>query len=185
MKELSSPAAAISSYILAKDQNRPHHMPEAFTAQARLTMDVQTDTIRFPQTTQGREGITDVLVRHFNQTYENVYTFCLGEPPAAPVPRFVGGWLVVMSEKSSGRLRTGSGTYTWTFDAASGLVSDLVITIEGMLVLPPELVPEAMAWASALPYPWCPLGTAQATMPAAPELDGLRALLRRREAPSV
>ncbi len=173
------PAAAISAYILAKDGNRPHLMPEAFTEGARLTMDVRTDTIAFPQATVGREGITDVLVRRFNQAYENVYTFCLGAPPLAPVPQFEGGWLVVMSEKATGRLRTGSGRYAWTFDADTGLVSELVITIHGMLVLPPELVPMAMGWARTLPYPWCPLDLADSTMPALPQLQPLRELLLR------
>jgi hypothetical protein len=168
------PAAAISAYILAKDGNRPHLMPEAFTEGALLTMDVRTDTIQFPQSTIGRDGITDVLVCRFNQTYENVYTFCLGAPPLAPVPFFECGWLVVMSEKATGRLRAGSGRYAWSFDAESGLVSELVITIDGMLVLPPELVPAAMAWARALPYPWCPLELAESTMPALPDLRALR-----------
>ena len=177
----SYPAAAISAYILAKDGNRPHLMPEAFTEGAVLTMDVRTDTIQFPQATRGREGITDVLVRRFNQTYENVYTFCLGAPPLVPVPRFECGWLVVMSEKATGRLRTGSGRYAWAFDADSGLVSDLVITIDGMLVLPAELVPLATAWARSLPYPWCPLELAESTMPALRELQDLRPLLRRRD----
>jgi hypothetical protein len=46
------------------------------------------------------------------------------------------------------------GRYAWSFAAESGLVSELVVTIDGMLVLPPELVPAAMAWVRALPYPW-------------------------------
>ena len=179
MPKRSYPAAAISAYILAKDGNRPHLMPEAFTEGALLTMDVRTDTIQFPQATHGRDGITDVLVRRFNQTYENVYTFCLGAPPLAPAPDFECGWLVVMSEKASGRLRTGSGRYAWTFDEDSGLVSGLVITIDGMLVLAPELVPTAMAWARALPYPWCPLDLAESSMPVLADLQDLRLLLRK------
>ena len=175
----SYPAAAISAYILAKDGNRPHLMPEAFTEGAVLTMDVRTDTIQFPQATIGREAIADVLVRRFNQTYENIYTFCLGAPPLAPVPYFEGGWLVVMSEKATGRLRAGCGRYAWTFDGETGLVSELLITIHGMLVLPPELVPAATGWARTLPYPWCPPDLADATMPALPDLQALRELLRR------
>jgi hypothetical protein len=175
------PAAAISAYILAKDGNRPHLMPEAFTEGALLTMDVRTDTIQFPPATLGREAIADVLVRRFNQAYENVYTFCLGAPPLAPVPQFECAWLVVMSEKATGRLRAGCGRYAWTFDGDTGLVSELVITIRGMLVLAPELVPAALGWARALPYPWCPLDLADATMPAPPELQPLRELLRRSE----
>ena len=173
------PAAAISAYILAKDGNRPHLMPEAFTDGAVLTMDVRTDTIQFPQATIGREAIADVLVRRFNQAYENIYTFCVGAPPLAPVPQFEGGWLVVMSEKATGRLRAGCGRYAWTFDGETGLVSELVITIHGMLVLPPDLVPVATAWARTLPYPWCPLELADATMPVLPDLQPLRELLLR------
>ena len=179
MPKRSYPAAAISAYILAKDGNRPHLMPEAFTEGAVLTMDVRTDTIQFPQATIGREAIADVLVRRFNQAYENVYTFCLGTPPLAPVPHFDCAWLVVMSEKATGRLRAGSGRYAWTFDAETGLVTELVITIHGMLVLAPDLVPAAMAWARALPYPWCPLDLAESTMPVLPELRDLRELLLR------
>lgn len=181
MPKRSYPAAAISAYILAKDGNRPHLMPEAFTEGALLTMDVRTDTIQFPPATLGRDAIADVLVRRFNQAYENVYTFCLGAPPLAPVPQFECAWLVVMSEKATGRLRTGCGRYAWTFDGDSGLVSELVITIRGMLVLPPELVPAAMGWVRALPHPWCPLELADASMPALPELQPLRELLRRSE----
>lgn len=173
----SYPAAAISAYILAKDGNRPHLLPEAFTEDAVLTMDVRTDAIQFPPATVGRDAIADVLVRRFNQAYENIYTFCLGTPPLAPVPRFEGGWLVVMSEKATGRLRAGCGRYAWTFDAETGLVSALVITIHGMLVLPPELVPVTTGWARTLPYPWCPLDLADATMPALPDLQPLRELL--------
>ena len=50
-----------------------------------------------------------------------------------------------------------------------------------MLVLAPALVPMAMAWARALPYPWCPLDLADDTIPALPELQALRLLLRRRD----
>ena len=181
MPQRSCPAAAISAYILAKDGNRPHLMHEAFTQGPLLTMDVRTDTIQFPQATIGRDAIADLLVRRFNQTYENVYTFCLGAPPLAPLPCFECGWLVVMSEKATGRLRTGSGRYAWTFDRETGLVSELVITIDGMLVLAPELVPAATAWARALPYPWCPLELAEDSIPTLPALQQLRPLLRRRD----
>lgn len=178
MTRRAYPAAAISAYILAKDGNRPHLLPEAFTEGAVLTMDVRTDAIQFPQTTTGRDAIADVLVRRFNQAYENIYTFCLGAPPLAPVMQFECAWLVVMSEKATGRLRAGSGRYAWSFDGATGLVDALAITIDGMLVLPEALVPPAMAWARALPYPWCPLELAESTMPALQDLQALRSWLQ-------
>ena len=171
----SYPAAAISAYILAKDGNRPHLMPEAFTEGAQLTMDVRTDTIQFPQTTHGRDGITDVLVRRFNQTYENVYTLCLGLPPEPGVQDFSCDWLVAMSQKQDGAVRVGCGRYDWSFTPGGPMVSALTITIETMEVMPHYTLAPVMNWVSGLPYPWCPR-TALAR--AAPRLSGVAQALR-------
>src|SRR5438270_15487 len=41
-------ANAIRTYIRAKDENRPHLMPNAFTPDANLAMRVEADNISFP-----------------------------------------------------------------------------------------------------------------------------------------
>lgn len=146
---------AIEKYILAKDGNRPDLLRQAFTAEATVKMLVHTDTIAFPPDVEGFEAIADVLVRRFNQTYENIYTFCLGEPPLAGALAHTCKWLVGMSVKSTGEVRVGCGEYHWQFDPRSGLVSHLSITIEHMQVSPAtELVP-VMDWLQPLGYPWC------------------------------
>ncbi len=146
----------VARYIAAKDQNRPHLLRSAFADDAKLVMEVKTGTISFPPTVNGREGIADVLVRRFGQTYENVHTLCLTEPPAPDATTFSCNWLVGMSSKADGEVRVWCGRYDWVF--ASGLarrVDQLTITIEEMVVLPPSELSRVMLWLSGLPETWC------------------------------
>ena len=71
---------AISTYILAKDSNRPQLMKDAFAGDCELEMAVKTDAISFPSSAKGLEEITRVLVTNFGDQYENVRTFCLSRP---------------------------------------------------------------------------------------------------------
>jgi hypothetical protein len=176
----ASPAASIAGYIRAKDGNRPHLLDAAFAPDATLRMVVQTDAIAFPPTSQGREAIAQTLVRRFNQTYENVYTLCLGAPPQADATSFSCDWLVAMSEKESGAVRIGCGRYDWVFDRSSHQVQALTITIAAMEILDAVHLGPVMTWASALPYPWC--GAEQA-IAAAPAVSGLSNVLRALQGP--
>ena len=149
---------AVADYIRAKDLNRPHLMRSAFTEGALLKMVVNTGAISFPPEVAGRDGIADVLVRRFGQTYENVYTFCLtGEPPPHDAAAFSCGWLVGMSGKADGEVRVGCGRYDWVFEGGDGVMraSRLTIAIEEMAVLPAEALRPVMDWLSALPPVWC------------------------------
>ena len=140
---------SIRTYIRAKDENRPHLMKYAFAEEARLEMVVKTGTISFPPLATGLESITDVLVRRFAQSFENVYTFCLAPPPQAHDAIFSCKWLVGMSEKETRRVRVGCGRYDWLFQSKGPrLAQRLTITIELMQVLPPERLPSVIAWLS-------------------------------------
>ncbi len=170
-----SPESLVAGYLRAKDENRPHLMPGVFATDATLEMVVRTGTISFPPLSHGIDAITEVLVRGFGRTYENVYTFCLQRPGAA-ASRFGCDWLVGMSEKATGLPRVGCGRYDWTFGGGPSVrVERLMITIETMQVLPAEALDPVMAWVAALPYPWCPPRVAVA---AAPVVDGLEPVLR-------
>ncbi|MGN6527793.1 MAG: hypothetical protein ACTHL8_15510 [Burkholderiaceae bacterium] len=147
------PSDAIDAYVHAKDRNQPHLMQDAFADDARLRMLVRTTAISFPPEVRGRVAITDTLVRHFNQVWENVHTLCLGAPPAAGADAFSCEWLVVMSGKRDGGLRAGCGRYDWVF-GDDGRVRALDITIDTMESAACELAP-VMGWVSALPWPWC------------------------------
>ncbi|MGE5841675.1 MAG: hypothetical protein ACM335_05315 [Deltaproteobacteria bacterium] len=172
---MHSPAESISAYLRAKDQNRPFMMRRAFTADAVLKMNVKTGAISFPPLSRGIDSITEVLVRRFALSYENVLTFCLGDPPQDKANSFSCPWMVGMAERETGAVRVGCGRYDWEFQSAEPfLARDLTITIDLMQILPPETLQVIMDWLSGLPYPWCPPQTALA---GAPEVEGLEVIL--------
>ena len=171
---MQSAQACIETYIRAKDENRPFLMRRVFAENATLQMVVKTEAISFPPNSRGRELITDTLVRRFAQTYENVHTFCLAQPPRDSDIKFSCNWLVGMSEKDARSVRVGYGRYDWLFTATvPRLVEQLTITVEAMQSLEPTHLGSVMNWLSGLPQPWC---EPQRALRAAPALDALRSL---------
>ena len=171
------PAAVIDAYLRAKDGNRPHLLRAAFTDNASLRMHVRTAGISFPPGAVGRQAIAELLVSRFNETWENIYTLCVGDPPAAGVTSFACGWLVAMSSKLDRLVRIGCGRYDWAFDPATGLARSLVITIDAMETTSWD-VDAMIDWASALPYPWCDVRRLQSGAPCAPALRAVLAQMR-------
>jgi hypothetical protein len=165
-----TPAASIRAYIQAKDGNRPYLLDAAFVEDATLQMIVRTEAISFPAVSVGRAAIAETLVRRFNQTYENIHTLCIGEPPAEDASAFACDWLVAMSEKQGGAVRIGCGRYDWSFTPAEHRVCALSITIEAMDILPADTLQPVMDWVAALPYPWCTPERATAALPGLPHL---------------
>jgi hypothetical protein len=170
-----TPSEAIQTYLRAKDHNRPHLMTLVFGENAKLEMTVDTGTISFPPVTIGVDEITRVLVRDFGQVYENVYTFCLADPPAKNADTFACRWMVGMSEKAGGAVRIGCGQYDWSFQiGAPHLVDKLGIAIKTMQTLSSECLRPVMDWLSPLPYPWCPPSEAVRGMPSLAALEDIR-----------
>lgn len=169
----------LRTYFLAKDGNRPHLLAQAFAEDAELEMTVKAEGMDFPSRAQSLTGISDVLVRRFGATYDNVHSFYLSAPPADESGRsFACRWLVGMTEKATGAVRTGFGTYEWTFGPSDPVrVERLHIRIDRMLSLPPELAGPVLGWLDLLPYPWCDSGTAHAAIPDLQELGEVRAFL--------
>ncbi|MEH2509914.1 hypothetical protein V1291_001268 [Nitrobacteraceae bacterium AZCC 1564] len=167
---MPTPSEAVATYILAKDNNRPFLMRQAFAEDASLEMLVKTDTISFPSSAKGLSEIEDVLIRRFGIDYENVYTVCLSRPNEANVRHFPCHWLVGMSAKADGKVRVGCGRYDWFFSAAQkGLVEKLVITIDVMECLPEATLAPTMNWLAKLPYPW---STPEETVNDIPRIGG-------------
>jgi hypothetical protein len=170
----------IRTYLRAKDQNRPHLTKFVFAETAKLEMNVDTGTISFPPLTNGVDAITKVLVRDFGQVYENVYTFCLADPPKGDTGKYRCPWLVGMSEKASGSVRVGCGHYDWSFETSEPyLVDGLTISIKMMEVLPSEYLHPVMGWVSELPYPWCPSSEAIEGMPDVAALEEVRKFIHQ------
>ncbi|MNR10769.1 hypothetical protein D3C85_1270340 [compost metagenome] len=176
---MQSTARTIEHYILAKDGNRPDLLRQCFAAHATLEMVVRTGAISFPPTVDGRAGIADILARRFGQTYENVYTFCLGAPPTTGATTHRCKWLVGMSVKATGELRVGCGDYLWRFLPESGLAEHLSITIEHMQACPAQDLEPVMDWLQRLNYPWCLPGDMMAAAPPLGALDQVIEYLER------
>jgi len=175
-------ADAISTYILAKDTNRPQLMKQAFAGDCELEMAVRTDAITFPSSAKGLEQITQVLVTNFGDQYENVRTFCLSRPNSDYPPYFRCDWLLGMSARQGGAVRVGCGHYGWHFGSDDDRrVKKLAIDIEVMCVLPAEGSKPIMQWLAALPYPWCSNVKARESIPAIDALQPIESFLRRVE----
>ena len=172
--------SSIATYIRAKDENRPYLMARAFAEDATLEVIVKAGSISFPPISQGLETITDVLVRQFAQSYENVHTFCLVGPPRTDDIAFSCDWMVGMSEKKSRMVRVGCGRYDWQFrPQVPRLTTRLTITIDQMQSIAPERLIPVMSWLSRLPYPWCAPHTALASAPSLDELDAVQHYIAR------
>jgi SnoaL-like domain len=149
-----SPEQLLRTYFHAKDENRPHLLADVFASDARLEVNDRSGHLGFPGVTVGPDGIADVLVRRFNQAYENVHSYYLDRPPSA-VAAFICDWLVAMTEKASRNVRVGCGRYEWTFAGHPDLrVIRLVITIEQMVEFAPAYATEVMRSLRLLDYPW-------------------------------
>ena len=180
---MQSPQEAVETYIRAKDENRPYLMERAFARDVALEMIVKSGTISFPPISDGLESVTDVLVRRFGQTYENVHTFCLAPLPQMDKRMFSCNWLVGMSEKESRAVRVGCGRYDWLFQPEPPhLVAKLTITIDQMQLLAPVQLASIMRWLAELPYPWCTTEDVTRNMPALDELQPIRRHVARESA---
>jgi hypothetical protein len=166
----SACAAVLRDYFRAKDSNRPHLLEFVFTENATLEIRNRSTAITFPATSQGRAAIADVLVRRFNQTYENIYSFYL-QRPEAETDRFECAWLAGMSDKESGAVRVGCGRYAWQFTEVSPCrATHLTIAIESMEILPASTLGPVLDWLTRLAYPWCPPAAVRAHSPPLVEL---------------
>ncbi|MDE8604748.1 hypothetical protein M3I01_017955 [Marinomonas sp. RSW2] len=165
----------ICQYIYAKDGNRPHLLKEAFTDSASLKMILKTENIAFPSNTLGLNEISEVLVRKFGQTYENVYTFCVSDSLTSDKNALSCDWLVCMTEKDGGAVRVGNGSYDWVFnDEPVPLADHLTITIEQMVLLSPDYASQILDWVGVLPYPWCDVASLFQSMPPLAPLSPIR-----------
>ncbi|WP_163832722.1 hypothetical protein [Spartinivicinus ruber] len=145
----------IHTYIQAKDKNQPSLMKQVFSRDAVLEIKNKSAHIELPAITTGLSAITDTLVTNFNQSYENVYTYCLLNSFQNGQSDLSCQWLVIMREKASKKLRVGCGRYDWIInDHFYTLANKLIITIEHMIVLPTTESTTITKWQGNLDYPF-------------------------------
>lgn len=170
---------AISRYIQGKDHNKPHLLKQAFAAHATLSMQVKSENISFPSNTQGLAAISKLLVSDFNKQYENIYTYCITDTFGEADLSLSCCWLVVMTEKATGKIRFGYGDYHWEFsNSGPHLLADrLEIIIDVMSVLDEGTKEPFLTWAEALPYPYLSLSELLSNSPAHEAVEALEAKL--------
>ena len=162
----------INHYINAKDNNKPYLMQCAFLESAVLEMNVNTQAIHFPPETEGRKNITQLLVRDFNQQYENVFTFCIEDSIVIKDNILSCQWLVGMTDKQSGEIKVGCGLYDWAFKEK---VERFTITLDYMDILSSQHTLAVFNWLCSLSYPWVSKNTVLTTTPAIKMLDPVKA----------
>jgi hypothetical protein len=170
-----TPGNRIESYIRAKDGNRPALALRAFANNATVSMDVKTSAIAFPATLVGASAIAEELVTKFGEKYENIYTFCMGNPPAdSSWDDFRCDWCVCMTDKRTRATRLGCGEYVWRFEPnGERKILGLGISIESMLEIVGRQGDRVIEWADSVNYPWCPAGETTSQLR---ELYGLNAV---------
>ncbi|PQV47128.1 hypothetical protein [Paraburkholderia sp. BL21I4N1] len=145
---------ALETYIDAKDNTRAERIPEAFAADAVLTMSLATSNIAFPARTVGADAIAKTLVTDFGAQYTRCRTYYVCDELAVQDHAIDAlPWLVVMREPATGALRVGHGVYRWTFDETP-VVTGFHIHIARMDVVPDADGALLHALQAGLPYPW-------------------------------
>lgn len=153
---MNTPEQIIYRYLAGKDANRPAQFDHCFSEHAKVQIRSGTDAVSLPGSLNGRDEISQALARDFARTYENIFTFCVGQKPAPHLQAFNCPWIVAMTVKDDQTGRLGWGHYQWQFKPQeAGLCSELIIRIDNMLILPRDDGPRLIRWAMALPYPWC------------------------------
>lgn len=165
----------VADYLVAKDNNKPHLMRKVFAEAAELRMQVASSNISFPPRVAGEAEITATLVQRFNESHQDIYTFCLPESLAEQQDCFACRWFVCMQDKNSGEIKIGAGGYRWYPDDRQIICLD--IDIEQMQLCSAGLQGVIFDWAEQLPWPWCSAETALQTLPDLSELTSLRAFL--------
>lgn len=168
-------------YLHAKDHNRPHALGRAFAEHAvfvsrfEFETDFSDDTPR-----EGLGAITDTF-RQLGAACENIYTLCTLdsrrqlEVEAGAAPAWACKWIVTMSDRESGKLRAAWGDYRWEIDEASGLATELIVTMVEMCMLEPEQLAPVSEWMAAFEGPWV---EREALIEAMPKLDELAGVAR-------
>lgn len=148
----SSFTKLITTYINAKDSNKPHLMNRLFSKDATLNMIVNSENISFPSKVTGLDNITVTLVEDFSMKFENVYTICLEDTIQRDDEKFFCQWLVVMNDKVTKESKVGIGEYVWI--RKDSLITSLDIKIKEMSIVDAKYQNDVLDLVSSFPYPW-------------------------------
>jgi len=148
----------LEKYVEEKDQDKFKILEKIYVPNAKVTFEIDTDTISFPTEILGNKNIAQVLSAEFNRKYDHVQTYYLSRsfPQINDFTISNQGWLVIMREKEDNSIRVGTGLYDWIFEKqvdGNLKISQHNISIGVMLCLPGLPFSFLNELQSKLPYP--------------------------------
>jgi len=149
----------LEKYVEGKDQDKFKILGEIYIPNAKVTFEIDSDTISFPTEISGNKNIAQVLSAEFNRKYDHVQTYYLSRsfPQIKDLVISNQGWLVIMRDKEDNSIRVGTGLYDWIFQKqADGnlKIAQHNISIGVMLCLPGLSLSFLDELQSSLLYPW-------------------------------
>ena len=149
----------LEKYVEGKDQDKFKILEEIYIPNAKVTFEIESDTISFPTEILGNKNIAQVLSAEFNRKYDHVQTYYLSRS-FPQIKDFIisnQGWLVIMREKEDNSIRVGTGLYDWIFEKqvdGNLKIAQHNISIGVMLCLPGLPLSFLDELQSNLLYPW-------------------------------
>ena len=91
----------LEKYIVGKDQDQFQILEKIYLENAKVSFEINSETISFPQETHGNKDIAQVLSAEFNKNYDNVKTYYLSYEFPEIEEQVISNqsWLVIMRDK--------------------------------------------------------------------------------------
>lgn len=149
----------LEKYIKGKDTDQFKLLESIYSENSEVTFEIKPNSITFPSVISGNKEIAQILSSEFNKKYCNVKTYYLSEnfPDIENLKIDKQKWLVLMSEKNSGVLYAGAGSYNWEFEYGKEQVLKIKhhhIFIEAMIKLKNLPLQFIIDLQNSIPYPW-------------------------------
>ncbi|MEM6929583.1 MAG: hypothetical protein AAF602_21765 [Myxococcota bacterium] len=164
----------VRGYLVAKDHQRPHHMPAVFAEDARFVSHIDFDPA-LDDVAEGCAAITEVF-RRLGAQGESITTLYLSDTLRHADDGLHFRWVVAVSDRASGIPWVAWGDYAWQFAPDGDRATSLEVWMSHREVLTAEVEVFPRLW--SLAEPWCTRDTLATVLPPVRELDGLRAWLR-------
>lgn len=174
----------LEKYAEGKDRDKFEILEEIYMPNAKVTFEIESDTLSFPAEILGNKNIAQVLSAEFNRKYDHVQTYYLSRsfPQINDLIISKQEWLVIMREKADNSIRVGAGFYDWIFEKqvdGNLKIAQHNIFIGVMLCLPGRPLSFLDELQSNLPYPWIDKKKAIDVLGVYGELQGLVDYLRK------
>ena len=148
----------LEKYIAGKDLDQHEILENIYIEDAKVSFEIKSKSISFPDEIIGNKKIAQVLSAEFNKKYDFAKTYYLSRnfPQIDELTISNQSWLVVMRDKVSNHVRVGAGHYDWVFEKLNNSQlkikkHNIFIGVMLELQVPLEFLNELQ---NKLEYPW-------------------------------